>query len=95
VFIRDLGHAVMLFVQMLFFMTPIFYKARNVDLPYRYIIYANPLTHAVEAIRDALMWGKEQPNWIWLAVATVAAALIAQLGYAFFMKSKRAFADVV
>ncbi|MCK4341963.1 MAG: ABC transporter permease [Phycisphaerae bacterium] len=94
VFIRDLGHAVLLVVQMLFFMTPIFYKIGRVPFPFRYVLYANPLTWAVEDMRNVLMWGG-QPNWIWLSVATVTSAAVALLGYAFFMKSKRAFADVV
>lgn len=94
VFIRDLGHAILLFVQMLFFMTPIFYKIERVPTPFRYILYANPLTWSVEDVRNVLMWG-QQPNWAWLGLATLAAAAFAVAGYAFFMKSKRAFADVV
>ena len=94
VFIRDMGHAVLLFVQMLFFMTPIFYKTERVPESFRFILYINPLTHSIEDVRNALMWGKP-PEWIWLGAATLGSLLLAQFGYAFFMKSKRAFADVV
>jgi lipopolysaccharide transport system permease protein len=94
VFVRDLGHAISLFVQMLFFMTPIFYKAERVPYPYRIVLEVNPLSHAIEDARSALMWG-QPPGWQWWLVTTLAALLLAQAGYAFFMKSKRAFADVV
>lgn len=94
VFLRDLGHAVLLLVQMLFFLTPIFYEADKVPPPYNYLLQVNPLTHSVQDFRGALMWG-DAPDWPWLAAATAASLVLAQFGYAFFMKSKRAFADVL
>ena len=94
VFVRDLGHAVSLFVQMLFFMTPIFYKAERVPYPYRIVLEINPLSHAIEDARRALMWG-QPPDWLWWGAAMLGSLVLAQVGYAFFMKSKRAFADVL
>ncbi len=94
VFVRDLQHVVALAVQILFFATPIFYSAQRVPYPYRYALELNPLTHAIEAVRAALMWGSA-PNWPAFGVSLGASLVIALLGYAFFMKSKRAFADVI
>lgn len=94
VFVRDLSHAVQLFVWILFFMTPIFYRVDSVPYPYRAILEVNPLSHAIEDVRNALMHGMH-PDWPWLGAATLGSLLLAQLGYAFFMKSKRAFADVL
>lgn len=94
VFVRDLSHAVQLFVQILFFMTPIFYRVDSVPYPYRVILEVNPLSHAIEDVRNALMRGTH-PDWLWWGAATLGALVLAQAGYAFFMKSKRAFADVL
>lgn len=94
VFLRDVGPAVSLAVQMLFFLTPIFYRLEVVPQPYRTFIALNPLAHAVEDVRRVMMFG-EPPAWVWWSFAVVASGALAVLGYAFFMKSRRAFADVL
>ena len=94
VFIRDLAQAVQVLLQVLFFATPIFYRIEAVPYPYRWVLELNPLSHALEDARRVLMWGAA-PDWAWWAFSSVAGALLTLLGYAFFMKSKRAFADVI
>lgn len=94
VFLRDVGHVVTLGVQVLFFATPIFYSLARVPQPYRTLLEANPLTHAVEAARAVMIYGRP-PEWGGWAASLAASAAVALLGYAFFMKSKRAFADVI
>lgn len=94
VFVRDLRPGVTLGVQALFFLTPIFYSLEVVPAPFRGLLRLNPLTHSVEAVRAILMWGTS-PDWTSLGVALVGSALLAVSGYAFFVKSKRAFADVL
>jgi len=94
VFVRDVGHAVVVVTQMLFFMTPIFYSIDMIPEPYVRLLELNPLAHSVEDARRVLIWG-EIPQWEWWAGAMLVSLLTAVLGYAFFMKSKRAFADVL
>ncbi len=99
VFIRDVGHAVGLATQVLFFATPIFYSLQRVPERWRCVLELNPLTHAVEDMRRVMMWdgagAAPQPEWSWWIATMAASTVIALLGYAFFMKSKRAFADVI
>jgi len=94
VFVRDVGHIVVLAVQVLFFATPIFYPIDRVPQPFRRVLELNPLTHAIEDIRHVLMNGGS-PHWHWWLASMGGSAVLALLGYAFFMKSKRAFADVI
>lgn len=94
VFVRDIGPAVTLGVQILFFVTPIFYRVEQIPMPYRRLLEINPLTHAVADARRVLMWG-ESPAWAWWAASTVVSAVLAVVAYAFFVKSKRAFGDVL
>lgn len=94
VFMRDIGHFVILATQVLFFITPIFYSIQRVQPPFRRILEINPLSHSVEDARRVMIRGLA-PDWVWWAPTLAAAALLAWAGYAFFMKSKRAFADVV
>jgi lipopolysaccharide transport system permease protein len=94
VFIRDIGQAVLLATQVLFFITPIFYSIERVPYPYRRILELNPLSHAVEDARRVMIRGLP-PDWGMWAATLAGSAVVALLGYAVFMKSKRAFADVV
>lgn len=93
-FLRDIANMVELGVTVLFFLTPIFYSLDRVPAPVRPILAANPLAATVEEIRRVMMLGV-WPDWQWLGLCLAVSAATALLGYAFFMKSKRAFADVV
>jgi len=94
VFIRDISYTVVLIVQMLFFLTPIFYAVEIIPEPYRTIIGLNPLTPIVENIRRVVLWG-DPPRWSSLALWIVATGVVMLLGYSWFMKTKKAFADVI
>ena len=94
VFIRDVSKVVDVILQIMFFATPIFYSIERVPLPYRHILLGNPLTHTIEDARRILMAGVE-PDWARWCVYLTISLFVATLGYAFFMKSKRAFTDVI
>jgi lipopolysaccharide transport system permease protein len=94
VFLRDVGPAVQLGVQLLFFATPIFYSLDRVPPPFRGVLEVNPLTHAVEDARRVMMAGAP-PEWGWWGSSVLGGAIVLLLGYAFFIRSKRAFADVL
>lgn len=94
VFVRDIGYTVVLIVQVLFFLTPIFYAIENIPEPYRTLIGLNPLTPIVENVRRAILWGLA-PDWAELTYWVVATGMLMLLGYAWFMKTKKAFADVL
>ncbi len=94
VFLRDVGPAVQLGVQLLFFATPIFYSMERVPPPFRRVLGLNPLSHAVEDVRRIMMAGAP-PEWAWWGWSVMGGAVVLLLGYAFFIKSKRAFADVL
>jgi len=94
VFIRDIGQVIGVLLQILFFMTPIFYPISAVPERFRWVLRINPLTEIVTNTRRAVLWG-EWPNWVWLAGVTMLSAVLAQLGYAWFMKTKRGFTDVL
>lgn len=95
VFLRDINSVVAIVVQrVMMFLTPIFYPVENVPDQYRFLIDYNPLTPIVENSRRTLMWG-QWPDWASLGIVTVISLVVMQLGYAFFVKSKRGFADVL
>lgn len=94
VFLRDVGHAVTLILQMLFFLTPVFYPLSAVPEPFRTIVGLNPITTSVESMRAALLMDR-WPDWSAVGVALLVSIAAAQLGYAWFISTKRGFADVL
>jgi lipopolysaccharide transport system permease protein len=94
VFVRDIGQGLGLLLQVAFFTTPIFYPFEAVPESLRFLIRLNPLASVVENFRRVILW-ERLPSWPGLAAWTLAAGLVMLLGYAFFMKTKKAFADVV
>jgi len=93
-YIRDLTHVVTILIQILIFMTPVFYNIDMVPPTFRFVLNINPLSHIVQAGRNVLIFEKA-PGWRALAIITIISLIIFQLGYAWFMKTKRGFADVV
>ncbi len=94
VFVRDLQHLVALALQILFFSTPVFYSLEIVPEPLRTVVKFNPLTPVVENFRRVTLW-ETMPEWRELAVWWLASSAVLLMGYAWFMKTKRAFADVI
>ncbi|HYE03290.1 MAG TPA: ABC transporter permease [Phycisphaerales bacterium] len=94
VYIRDTRQVVAVLLQMLFFVTPIFYEAERLPERYRWLIELNPFTPIIESARRTLLEGR-LPEWGPLLVVTLLGIVAAQLGYAFFMKTRRGFPDVM
>lgn len=95
VFIRDVGNVVTVLVsQLLFFLTPIFYRPESLPEPWRAVSRMNPLTPIITGARSVLVEG-QAPEWPALAASAVLGLVLMHLGYAWFMKSKRGFADVL
>lgn len=94
VFLRDIDYSINIGVQALYFLTPIFYPVSAVPMEIRPLLYANPLTGFVENARKAVVWGSE-PDWnIWV-IHLVVSVLVLQIGYWWFMKTRKGFADVL
>ncbi|MCK4785751.1 MAG: ABC transporter permease, partial [Desulfobacteraceae bacterium] len=94
VFIRDIEHAVGILIRVLFFLTPIFYPISAVPPGFRFILRLNPLTSVVSDFRRVIMWG-QGPEWLWWGAGAIVSFLVMIVGYAWFMRGKHAFADVL
>jgi len=60
----------------------------------RWVTDANPIALIVDDARRTLVFG-QPPHWVRLGLVAVASAVAMQLGYVWFMRSKRWFADVI
>ena len=94
VYVRDTGYIVGVVLQILFFMTPIFYPVAAIPERYRWPIQANPLTIMIEEARKVFLFG-ELPDWRFLAAAFAVSLLTLHLGFLWFHKTKKGFADVL
>ena len=94
VYLRDVSQVIGLVITALMFLTPIFYPITAIPPEYRQYIYMNPLTYLVEQARDLLYFGKGL-DWGMFALFSAASMLIAWLGFAWFQKTRKGFADVL
>ena len=94
VYLRDVSQIVGIITTVLMFLSPIFYPVSALPEKYRHILFLNPLTFIIEQARDVLYWGK-MPDFPSLGLYLLAAAFIAWLGFAFFQKTRKGFADVL
>jgi lipopolysaccharide transport system permease protein len=94
VFIRDIGYTVTLILQVLLFTSPIFFPIERIPEPFQTIIRFNPLSSIVENFRRVILWGF-LPSWPGLVLWILVSAMVMMFGYAWFMATKKAFADVI
>jgi len=94
VYLRDVGHIVGVFTMALLFLSPIFYPVTALPAKYQTLLHLNPLTPVIEQTRQVLVWGKLPDFALW-AAATAIGSAVAWLGFAWFQKTRKGFADVV
>ncbi|MFS0754988.1 ABC transporter permease [Noviherbaspirillum sp. 1P10PC] len=94
VYLRDVAQTVGIITTVLMFLSPVFYPITAVPERFRPVIMANPLTFIIEQTRDILIWGK-MPDWTGLLIYTLVAMATAWIGFAWFQKTRKGFADVL
>lgn len=94
VFLRDVGQTIGVITTVMLFLAPVFYPISALPEVFRPWLMVNPLTFIIEQVRDVLIWG-HMPNWIGLAAYSLGAFMVAWLGYFWFQKTRKGFADVL
>jgi lipopolysaccharide transport system permease protein len=94
VFMRDLGQLVRIGLNMLIFLSPVFFPISAMPEKWRPIIAINPLAAIIEQTRNVLVQGRE-PSFAYIILATIATLLCCELAFRAFSKAKRSFADVI
>jgi len=93
VFIKDMTQIVPVFIQMLMFLSPVFYPVSAVPSMLRPLYQFNPLGHVIEFYRY-LVTGQPVEWFVW-CMALVVSLAVAILGHLFFQHSREEFADVL
>lgn len=94
VYLRDVGQVIGFVTTVLMFLSPVFYPVAALPEEFRAIMYLNPITYIIEDTRNVMIWGKSL-DWLHWGSWTALSALTAWLGFAWFQKTRRGFADVL
>lgn len=94
VYLRDISHIIGPILTAMMFLSPVFYSLESVSQKFLFIYYLNPLTLIIEESRSVLLYGN-MPNLSLLAIYTIISLTIFWLGYSFFQKTRKGFADVL
>jgi lipopolysaccharide transport system permease protein len=82
---RDMQQIASFVLQLMFWMTPIFYVASRVPSKYRTIYELNPMLHIVNAYRDVLLLGRS-PVWGNLLIVGACATALLYFSYSLFAR---------
>jgi len=94
VFLRDVAQVVGVATTTLMFLSPIFYPPSALPPDFQLLLYANPLTMPIEQVRNLMIWGLPF-DWTEYALQTTGAAVVAWVGFVWFQRTRRGFADVL
>jgi lipopolysaccharide transport system permease protein len=94
VYLRDVSQFVGILITVLLFVSPVFYPATALPPAYGALLVLNPLTPVIESTRDVMYWGKLPDATAWLTTLLIS-ALVGWLGFAWFQKTRKGFADVI
>jgi lipopolysaccharide transport system permease protein len=90
---RDVRYILPYFIQMLLFITPVIYPASLTGI-YSWFLAMNPMTGVIKTARSAL-FADFPINWPQLGISSLACLAILLLGFYYFQKTEKYFADIV
>lgn len=91
---RDLAELVRIFLTAWMFLTPIMYPIEMIPERYRNYVFINPFAVIVEGYRDLIIKGII-PDWRGLLWISFLGVFMTVLGYVWFIRCKKIFADII
>jgi lipopolysaccharide transport system permease protein len=89
---RDTQHTLGVILQLLFYLTPVFYDIPNVPGGWQSLYLLNPMVHIVTAYRAIFLEGIP-PSGLALGMITLATFLLLPIGYFFFQHQSDRFVE--
>jgi lipopolysaccharide transport system permease protein len=94
VYLRDISQVTGLLATAMLFLSSAMIPVQSLPESYRGFFYLNPLTFLIDQARAVALWG-QLPDWQGLALYTLGGLILMYISYAWFMVTKRGFADVL
>lgn len=92
VWFRDTQYFLKVILQLLFFLTPVFYETRSIPEQFRVLYRFNPMVGMVDGYRDVIVRGVFPPLLAWLNLLGLSSLLLL-VGLAIFNRCSRHFVD--
>ncbi len=92
VYFRDLQHFLGIFLQLLFYATPIVYSIELIPENLRWILQLNPMTYIIDAYR-AIFYSQTMPDMKALLIVFIIGIIGSIIGYLIFNKLQKKFAE--
>jgi len=94
VFLRDIGQLIGVSLNMMMFISPIFFPVSAMPARWQPILAMNPLAKVIEQTRIVAVKG-DNPDPIYLVTGTLITVITCEFSFRAFQKLKGAFADVI
>jgi lipopolysaccharide transport system permease protein len=94
VYLRDVSQVIGVVVTALMFLSPVFYPADALPQAWRELLQFNAIAVVIGQVREVLYWG-HRPDFVVLGLQGAAMSVVAWLGFAWFQKTRKGFADVL
>jgi len=94
VFLRDAAQPIGMLMTVLMFASPVFYPITALPEFIRPWLMLNPLTFVIEQARAVLIYGIV-PDWTGVLIYCLVAVVFCWVGYAWFQKTRKGFANVL
>jgi lipopolysaccharide transport system permease protein len=94
VYLRDVSQTIGLIMTALMFVSPIFFPITALPEKYHIYVYLNPLSFIIEQGREVLIFS-HIPDFTGLLIYSTFGGVTALLGFAWFQKARKGFADVL
>jgi len=94
VFARDVGQVIGVITTLMMFLAPVFYPISAVPKEFQRWILVNPVSLIIEQARSILIFGVS-PDWFEIGIYLLFSIVLMALGFAWFQKTRKGFADVI
>ena len=94
VYFRDISQLMGVISTVLFFMAPILYPKSALPESIQFLLYLNPITFPIEQLRNFVLWNTA-PDILGIGIYSVVALVFAYLGFLWFERVRKGFADVL
>lgn len=94
VYLPDLAQGMGMLTTIALFLAPVFYPIDALPKAYQTALCFNPITLPILQIRDVMFWGKPI-DWQGWAISLAIGGAVCCLGFWWFQKTRKGFADVL
>jgi len=91
---RDVRFVLPFFIQILMFVTPVIYPVSIAPEKYKWLLGINPMSGIIDTARAGLL-GTGNIDWTLLGVSAISMCIYCIIGFFYFKKVERYFADVI